>query len=91
MAKVEFKGDLPLPEEENRIKQGDFVYCKGSSGAHSFWGIYSQFMGGVISLDGAGSSYIQGEKIYLNETYNYWTIVKRISCINAKLTIEELK
>lgn len=90
MAKIEFKGDLPLPKKENRINQGDYVYCKGSGGALDFWGIYSSGLGTVVSLDGAGNSYIGGRDLYIGETYSHWTIIKRIPCRNVKLIIEEV-
>lgn len=55
MFKVEFKGDLPLPKKENKINQGDYVFCEGTGGALNFWGIYNVFLGTVISLDGGGT------------------------------------
>jgi hypothetical protein len=93
MAQIVFSGNLPKPirNEANRIKQGDYIFCKGNAGTGDFWGIYSQELG-VISLNGAGSSYIPvKEKIYLGETYNYWTITKRIPNDKVKVTIEELQ
>ena len=90
MFKVEFKGDLPLPKKENKINQGDYVYCQSTGGALSFWGIYNVFLGTVVSLDGGGTDYIKGSKdIYLGEQYGYWRIVKRIPRNRVSLIIEE--
>jgi hypothetical protein len=90
LAKVVFNGEVLIPKKENRIKQGDYIYCNGNSGAGSFWGIYNSIKGTVVALDGAGDSYIEGKEIYLNETYRHWTIAKRIMCDKAKITIEEI-
>ncbi|MGG3890181.1 hypothetical protein [Metabacillus fastidiosus] len=89
MAKIEFKGDLPLSKKENRIKQGDYVYCKASTGALHFWGIYNSSLETVIALDGGGCDYIKGAELYLGETYSHWTIIKRIPSRNIKIIIEE--
>jgi len=90
MAIVEYKKDVPL-KDKVKIKQGDFIYCKANGGGCSFWGIYG--MGcGVVSLDGAGSSYIpSGVDLYLGEIYNYWLIEKRIPCDKARITIDEIE
>lgn len=89
MTKIEFKGELSIPKKENLLKQGDFVYCQACYGAHSFWGIVNQGRG-VISLDGGGGEAVKGKELYLGETYNYWTIVKRIPCDKMKITLEEI-
>lgn len=90
MFKIEFKGDLPLPKKENKINQGDYVYCQSTGGALSFWGIYNSSLKSVICLDGAGSDYIKGSDIYLGEQYSYWKIVKRIPNEKVHLIIEEI-
>lgn len=74
--------------KENKINQGDYVFCKSNNGALDFWGIYSSWIGSVISLDGAGSTYIEGKELYLGERYDYWTITKRIPNSKVKVTIE---
>lgn len=97
--KIEFKGDLPLPKKENKINQGDIVFCRSSGGAQDIWGIctsvynqgYKRYMNTIISFNGGGTSYIVADELYLNETYSYWTIVKRIHHDNVKLTIEEIQ
>lgn len=89
MAKIKFEGNLPLPKKENRLRQGDFVFCKAVSGANDFWGIVDSGLG-VIAINGASNEYIQGSDLYLNETYSYWTIIKRIPCEKVELTIKEL-
>lgn len=93
MAKITYDGEMGNKKkyEEDRIKQGDFVFCEAHGGALDFWGIYSQALKTIISLNGAGSSYIQGYDLYLNDTYNSWTITKRISCDEAKVVISETK
>lgn len=94
MTQIIYNGNLEnLNNEipENQIKQGDYVFCKATNGANSFWGIYSQALQAVISLDGAGNEYIYKlNRIYLGSTYGYWTITKRIKGNNVRLTIEEI-
>ena len=75
--------------KEDRIQQGDYIFCEAEDGALDFWGIYSSIIGKVISLNGAGSSYIEGKEIYLGGKYKYWTITKRIHSDKVKVTIEE--
>jgi hypothetical protein len=41
--------------KENRIKQGDFVFCEGCNTALDFWGIFNMKFG-VIALDGASDA-----------------------------------
>ena len=88
MARIKFKSDIIVKEKE-RIKQGDYIYCKASGGAYSFWGIYG-FDCGVVSLDGAGNGYIPKGDIYLGEIYSHWLIEKRIPVDKVKITIEEI-
>ncbi|WP_303984244.1 hypothetical protein [Niallia circulans] len=91
MAKVIYKGAIKnKPREEDRIHQGDYVFCDANgSGASSFWGIYSESLKTVIALDGGGSQYVKGNELYLGETYVYWTITKRILANKVILSIEE--
>lgn len=91
MARVQFLGDLPKQnlKEENRIRQGDFIYCQTNQAA-SFWAIYDTEIG-VIALDGASNCYIRDKVVYLGETYSYWTTVKRVPCDKMKVTLEEIK
>lgn len=97
--KIEFKGNLPLPKNENQINQGDIVFCKGASGTSDIWGVCTtlydhqshKYLYRIISFDGGGSEYIKGEKLFLNEIYSYWTIIKRIPFNKVKLTIEEME
>jgi hypothetical protein len=96
--KIEFKGDLPLPRKGNRINQGDIVFCKASGGCLDVWGICTslydnslkKYQYTIVSFNGGGTSYIVADELYLNETYSYWTIIKRISCDKVKMTIEEI-
>jgi hypothetical protein len=91
MAKITYDGEMGTKKknEEDKIKQGDFVFCEANGGALDFWGIYSQSLKTIIALNGAGSSYIQGYDLYLNDTYNSWTIIKRISCDKVMVSISE--
>lgn len=89
MARIIFKKD-ELLKEKQKVKQGDFVYCKAHGGACSFWGIYGSQIG-IVSLDGGGNGYIpKDDNIYLGEIYSYWLIDKIIPCSNAQITIDEM-
>jgi hypothetical protein len=93
MAKIIFNEEIPKKNKisENQIHQGDLIYCEANSGgALSFWGIYSEALHIVISLDGAGDQYIpKVDRIYLYDSYNHWTIAKRIPCNKVQITITE--
>jgi hypothetical protein len=91
MTKVIYNGEIEKKKkrEEDRIRQGDFVYCEANGGAYSFWGIYSAALKTIIVLDGASTECVKGDYLYLGDTYVYWTITKRIPCDKAKITIEE--
>ncbi|OZB98109.1 hypothetical protein [Paenibacillus sp. XY044] len=93
MAKIEYTGQLPIHNKipENRIKQGDFVYCSGSNGVYDFWGLYNASNKAVVALDGGSTEYVRGEELYLYGTYSYWTIIKRIPCNKANLVISEIE
>jgi hypothetical protein len=94
MAKIRYYGKIEQYNKnpENKIQQGDFVYCETTSERSlSFWGIYSRELG-VISLDGAGNSYIaakDAKDLYLYDTSNSWRITKRIKNNNAIIIIDE--
>ena len=89
MAVIEFK-NKEQEKKVNKIKQGDYVFCKGSEGSLDFWGVYNSLLGKVISLDGAGT-YMNAGDLYLGEKYSYWTIEKRIPSEKVKVTIEEIE
>jgi hypothetical protein len=94
MALICYAGQIESPPNEipeNKIVQGDYIYCDASNtGALSFWGIYCGQIG-VVALDGGGNAYLPKNKdLYLYNTYSYWTIIKRISCNKASLIIEEM-
>lgn len=72
--------------EEDRIQQGDYVFCKGTSGTSSFWGIYTGEC--IVALDGGGN-YLRGERLYLHLQYSYWTISYRIKCKDAVIEVNE--
>lgn len=92
MAKIRYKNEIKRKYDipENLIRQGDFIFCDANNtGALSFWGIYSNDC--VVALDGGGDSYLpKKQQLYLDNTYNHWTITKRIKNDNIIITIEEL-
>lgn len=90
MADIKFNGSLPNETLENKIKQGDFIFCKSThGGTGDFWGIYGHDCG-VVCLDGAGNHYIPKNDLYLGGCYSYWQIVYRISCDDALVEIKEV-
>lgn len=89
MAVIEFENN-EQEKKDNKIQQGDYVFCKGSDGALDFWGVYNSFYGKVISLDGAGIV-IETKELYLGEKYRHWTIMKRIPCEKAHVVIKEIQ
>lgn len=89
MATVKFKGELPSPKRDNKLNQGDFVYCKASGGALDFWGIYNSEVG-IITIDGGSNACVRGRDLYLGETYVHWTIIKRVPCNKMKVSLEEI-
>lgn len=89
MAEIKYIGELPRLNYDNKIQQGDIVYCQSTTRkSGSFWAVYGHDCG-LVTLDGGSTAYIREKDVYLGETYSYWTIVKRIPCSNAKITIEE--
>lgn len=83
MANVCFK-----ESEQQMVEQGDYVYCEAiKEGYRSFWGIYSSALAVVVSLDGAGTSYVSGRGLLLDSVYNGWKIEKIIPCNKAILKI----
>lgn len=89
MAHIQFINTSKKKKKENRIRQGDYVFCKGHDGAHDFWGIFGVEVG-VVSLNGAGNSMIKRKELYVGDTHNYWTIEKRIPCENAFVQIKDI-
>lgn len=73
--------------KENEILQiGQIVYCKGGSGAGSFYGIV--YENGIIEIPNGSTSYISTRKaLHLGDTISYWTIEKVFK--KVKLIIEE--
>lgn len=71
----EYKEDLP---------HGTVVYCKGTGGTESFYGIV--YEKGVLELPYGSNAYIRTNKgIHLGDMISYWRI-ERV-CKNVKLII----
>lgn len=59
--------------EKPVLKNGTIVYCKGHSGALSFYGIVYEY--GVLELPYASNAYINTtEYLHIGDTISYWTI-----------------
>ncbi len=78
-----------VKEKNNRgeaLKHGQIVYCKGSNGTGSFYGIVYEY--GVLEIPYGSNAYINTrETIHLGDQISYWTIEKAFKKI--KLIIEE--
>ena len=88
---AKFKSNLHLEKKdlksEDKIRQGDLIFCKASGGAFDFWGIYTNHK--IVSLDGGGMGYIPEGDVYLHKTYRHWRIEYRISCEDAEIIINK--
>lgn len=79
------KKEVETIKEKKPIPNGTVVYCKGNSGAGSFYGIV--YSGGVLELENGSEAYIStNEPIYLGDTFSYWTIEK--VCNSAILYVD---
>ena len=81
-----FKTETKKQKKKPVLKNGTIVFCRGSGGTNSFYGIvYSK---GVLELEYGSDAYIQksGDK-HLGDTISYWTIE---SVCKTKLIIEEI-
>lgn len=68
------------------LKHGQIVYCKGTSGTGSFYGIVYEY--GILEIPYGSNAYINTrETIHLGDKISYWTIEKVFKKI--KLIIEE--
>ena len=66
------------------IPSGTIVFCRGTSGAGSFYGmVYSK---GVLELSNGSDAYINtSDYIHLGDKISYWVVEK---VVKATLTIE---
>lgn len=68
------------------LKNGTIVYCRGSEGAGSFYGIV--YSGGVLELPLGSDAYIKTrDYIHIGDRIGYWTIE---SVCKAKIIIEDI-
>lgn len=81
-----FKTEPKKKKEKPVLRNGTIVFCRGSGGTNSFYGIvYSR---GVLELQYGSNAYIQKDGyLHLGDTISYWTIE---SVCKAKLIIEEV-
>lgn len=72
--------------EKPVLKNGTIVYCRGSEGTGSFYGIV--YCGGVLELECGSNAYIQTrDYLHIGDKISYWTIE---SVCKAKLIIEDI-
>lgn len=80
------ENDNPEKEYMEDLPHGTVVYCKGTNGAGSFYGIV--YEEGVLEIPYGSNSYIRtNEGIRLGDIIGYWRI-ERI-CKNVKLIINK--
>lgn len=73
-------------KEKPVLPLGTIVYCQGSVGTGSFYGIV--YPEGVLDLENGSDVYIKTENyIHLGDTISYWTITK---VVKSKLIIEDI-
>lgn len=73
----------PLGE---KLKNGDIVFCRGSQGTGSFYGMYVYGIG-IIELENGSTAYMPSKKeLHLKEKVSYWTIEKVFE--NVELNIK---
>ena len=85
--KLEIIENIEERDKEKAILSiGTIVYCKGSCGAGSFYGIV--YPNGVLELENGSDEYINTqEHLHLGDCINFWTIEK---VVKAKLIIKEI-
>lgn len=69
------------------LSNGSIVYCRGTCGTGSFYGIvYSK---GILELENGSDAYINtnGGYIHLGDQISYW-VIERV--VKAKLIIEDI-
>lgn len=72
--------------EKPILPDGTIVYCRGTEGTGSFYGIV--YNKGVLELENGSEVYIYTDKyIHLGDKINYWVIEK---VVKAKLIIEDV-
>lgn len=80
------KTEKKTKREKPVLPNGTIVYCRGTAGTGSFYGIvYSK---GILELGNGSDAYINTNGyIYLGDQINYWIIEK---VVKAKLIIEDI-
>lgn len=73
-------------KEEPILPNGTIVYCKGTKGVSSFYGIV--YSNGILELENGSDVYIKTNKyLHLGDQISYWRIEK---VVKAKLIIEDV-
>lgn len=79
-SKVNKKAKIERPV----LSSGTIVFCRGTSGAGSFYGIV--YPKGILELANGSDAYINtSESIHLGDKISYWVVEK---VVKATLTIE---
>ena len=85
--RLEIIDDIEKMKKEKAILPiGTIVYCRGDSGAGSFYGMV--YPNGVLELENGSDAYINTqEHLHLGDKISFWTIEK---VVKAKLIIKDI-